>query len=256
MEHEIIQISGIISALFLGIILGFYHSTDGDHVVAVSTMAKDYKNIFKSLWIGFSWGLGHSTPLIILGTLILILKEGLMNIYETVSIYFEFGVAIMLILLGAQVFWKLFNGSVHTHSHNHDGTHTHLHGSHSHSDNSENGHHDENHPFLSLFPFFRPKSFIIGLIHGMAGSAAVMLAILPTTPSIFTGFIFLLLFSVGTMLSMSILTIVLAFPFRFSNSDNLSNYIIGIFGFLSILLGMALGSDIAFNTNFTGFLWY
>ena len=127
MEHEIIQISGIISALFLGIILGFYHSTDGDHVVAVSTMAKDYKNIFKSLWIGFSWGLGHSTPLIILGTLILILKEGLMNIYETVSIYFEFGVAIMLILLGAQVFWKLFNGSVHTHSHNHDGTHTHLH---------------------------------------------------------------------------------------------------------------------------------
>ena len=90
----------------------------------------------------------------------------------------------------------------------------------------------------------------------MAGSAAVMLAILPTTPSIFTGFIFLLLFSVGTMLSMSIMTIVLALPFRFSNSDNLSNYIIGIFGFLSILLGMALGSDIAFNTNFTGFLWY
>ena len=90
MEHEIIQLSGIISALLLGIILGFSHSTDGDHVIAVSTMAKDYKNIFKSLWIGVSWGLGHSTPLIILGTLILILKEGLMNIYESISIYFEF----------------------------------------------------------------------------------------------------------------------------------------------------------------------
>ena len=256
MEHEIIQISGIISALFLGIILGFYHSTDGDHVVAVSTMAKDYKNIFKSLWIGFSWGLGHSTPLIILGTLILILKEGLMNIYETVSIYFEFGVAIMLILLGAQVFWKLFNGSVHTHSHNHDGTHTHLHGSHSHSDNSESDHHDENHPFLSLFPFFRPKSFIIGLIHGMAGSAAVMLAILPTTPSVFTGILFLILFSVGTMLSMSIMTIILALPFRYNSSERFSNYIISSFGLLSIALGLALGSDIALGTSFTDILWY
>ncbi|MBH59918.1 MAG: hypothetical protein CL907_01905 [Dehalococcoidia bacterium] len=256
MDHEIIQLSGVISALFLGIILGFSHSTDGDHVVAVSTMARDYKNVFKSLWIGFSWGLGHSTPLIILGTLILVLKETLMNIYESVSIYFEFGVAIMLIMLGLQVFWKIFNGSMHIHSHDHGEKHTHLHGSHSHEENNEDDHHDKNHPFLTLFPFFRPKSFIIGLIHGMAGSAAVMLAILPTSPSILTGFIFLLLFSIGTMLSMSIMTLALALPFRFTNSNRFSNYVIGIFGSLSILLGLALGSDIALGTNFTGILWY
>jgi len=256
MDHEIIQFSGIISALFLGIILGFSHSTDGDHVIAVSTMARDYKNIFKSLWVGVSWGLGHSTPLIILGTLILILKESLMNIYESISIYFEFGVAIMLILLGLQVFWKLRKGAVHIHAHDHGNNHTHLHGSHSHKENIDNEHHDINHPFLTLFPFFRPKSFIIGLVHGMAGSATVMLAILPTTPSIFTGFVFLILFSTGTMLSMSIMTLALALPFRFSKSDKFSNYIISIFGSLSILLGLVLGSDLAFDTNFTGFLWY
>ena len=69
MEHEI-AISGITSALFLGLIIGLRHSTDGDHVVAVSTMARDYKSVFRGLWVGVSWGLGHSTPLLLLGILI------------------------------------------------------------------------------------------------------------------------------------------------------------------------------------------
>ena len=237
MDNDLVQISGVFSSLFLGLFLGFKHSTDGDHVVAVSTMAKNFKNVFKSLWVGVSWGLGHSTPLLILGTLILFIKDALMDVYESVATYFEFGVAIMLVLLGGQVFYKLLNGSMHIHSHNHD-------------------HHDQSHPFLTLFPFFRPKSFIIGLIHGMAGSAAVMLAILPTTPSVFTGILFLILFSVGTMLSMSIMTIILALPFRYNSSERFSNYIISSFGLLSIALGLALGSDIALGTSFTDILWY
>ena len=112
MENDLIQISGIFSALFLGLILGFKHSTDGDHVVAVSTMAKNFKNIFKSLWVGVSWGLGHSTPLLILGTLILFIKESLMEFYESVATYFEFGVAIMLVLLGMHKFSINFSTAV------------------------------------------------------------------------------------------------------------------------------------------------
>ena len=212
-------------------------------------------NVFKSLWVGVSWGLGHSTPLLVLGILILLIKESLMEAYESVATYFEFGVAIMLVLLGLQVFYKLFNGNIHIHSHEHDEAHTHLHGSHDH-DNDNIDHHDQRHPLLTMFPFFRPKSFVIGLIHGMAGSAAVMLAILPTTPSIFAGILFLLLFSVGTMLSMAIMTIILALPFRYSSSEKISNYIIGFFGLLSVALGSALGSDIALGTSFTDVLWY
>ena len=127
MDNDLINISGIFSALFLGLILGFKHSTDGDHVVAVSTMAKNFNNVFKSLWVGVSWGLGHSTPLLVLGILILLIKESLMDAYESVATYFEFGVAIMLVLLGLQVFYKLFNGNIHIHSHEHDEAHTHLH---------------------------------------------------------------------------------------------------------------------------------
>ena len=255
MDNDLVQISGVFSSLFLGLFLGFKNSTDGDHVVAVSTMAKNFKNVFKSLWVGISWGLGHSTPLLILGTLILFIKDALMDVYESVATYFEFGVAIMLVLLGGQVFYKLLNGSMHIHSHNHDHHHTHIHGSHDHDDET-NDHHDQSHPFLTLFPFFRPKSFIIGFIHGMAGSAAVMLAILPTTPSVFSGVLFLILFSVGTMLSMSIMTIILALPFRYNSSERFSNYIISSFGLMSIALGLALGSDIALGTSFTDILWY
>ena len=74
MDTETIYFSGIVSALFIGVVIGFRHSTDGDHVVAVSTMARDYQSLFKGLWVGVSWGLGHSTPLLILGILIILLS--------------------------------------------------------------------------------------------------------------------------------------------------------------------------------------
>ena len=92
MEHEI-AVSSITSALFLGLIIGLRHSTDGDHVVAVSTMARDYRSVFKGLWVGVSWGLGHSTPLLFLGFLILLVKQSIMDLYESVATFFEFGVA-------------------------------------------------------------------------------------------------------------------------------------------------------------------
>ena len=79
MHGEVIHFSGIISALIVGLIIGFAHSTDGDHVVAVSTMARDFRNVFKGLWVGLSWGLGHSTPLLILGILVLLFKQSIID---------------------------------------------------------------------------------------------------------------------------------------------------------------------------------
>lgn len=263
MEHELIRFSGIVSAISLGLIIGLRHSTDGDHVVAVSTLARDYKSVFKGLWVGLSWGLGHSTPLIILGLIILSLKQAAMDLYQSVATYFEFGVAVMLVLLGLQVFWKIYKGEFHIHSHEHDDSaHKHLHGSHAHTSeeikSEVNPHEETKHGFLpELIPFFRFKSYLIGLLHGLAGSAAVLLAILPTSDSFLTGVIFLLCFSIGTMISMALMTLILALPFAFSyKSEKLGNIIISIAGFSSILLGCALGIDITLDTNLTGVLWY
>ena len=108
-----------------------------------------------------------------------------------------------------------------------------------------------------MIPFFRVKSYAIGIIHGLAGSAAVMLAILPTSKNFLSGFIFLVSFSLGTMISMAIMTVVMSFPFVVSSrSDKIGNVLISIAGVLSILLGIALGSDVIFETNLTGILWY
>lgn len=254
-----IELSGLISATIIGLVIGLRHSTDGDHIVAVSTMARDYKSIFKGLWVGVSWGLGHSTPLITLGVLILLFKETVMNFYESVAVFFEFGVAVMLVLLGLQVFWKIQKGEFHVHDHAHnDEEHKHLHGTHGHQENMENPHEESQHgPFPELIPFFRLKSYVIGVVHGLAGSAAVMLAILPTTPDFSSGILFLVFFSLGTMISMAVFTVIISAPFAItSKSDRLSNTVISVAGALSILLGLALGSDIVAGTNFTGILWY
>ena len=260
MDTETIYFSGIVSALFIGVVIGFRHSTDGDHVVAVSTMARDYQSLFKGLWVGVSWGLGHSTPLLILGILILLVKQTVIDFYESISVFFEFGVAVMLLFLGLQVFWKMYRGQFHIHAHEHDGeSHKHLHGSHQHEgDNLDSPHQENRHGFFpELIPFFRVKSYAIGIIHGLAGSAAVMLAILPTSKNFLSGFIFLVSFSLGTMISMAIMTVVMSFPFVVSSrSDKIGNVLISIAGVLSILLGIALGSDVIFETNLTGILWY
>jgi ABC-type nickel/cobalt efflux system permease component RcnA len=254
-----IQFSSIVSATIVGLIIGLRHSTDGDHIVAVATMARDNRNVFKGLWIGVSWGLGHSTPLLILGVFILIFKEAVLDIYESVSSFFEFGVAIMLIFLGIQVFWKMKRGDFHVHAHEHDkGPHNHLHGTHSHEEVPESPHKGESHGlFPQLIPFFRLKSYLIGIVHGLAGSAAVMLAILPTTNDFVSGILFLMFFSIGTMISMALFTILIAIPFAMpSRSGNTGNILISIAGILSILLGLALGSDLVLGTDFTGILWY
>ena len=84
-----------------------------------------------------------------------------------------------------------------------------------------------------------------------------MLAIVPTTPDFMSGILFLILFSFGTMVSMALMTVVMSYPFtKFAKSNTMANSVISIAGILSILLGLALGSDIAFGTDFTGILWY
>tara|TARA_Y100000590_G_scaffold268319_2_gene301376 strand:- start:5279 stop:6058 length:780 start_codon:yes stop_codon:yes gene_type:complete len=259
MDHDIVEFSGIFSAIFIGLIIGLRHSTDGDHVVAVSTMARDYRSVFKGLWVGVSWGLGHSTPLLILGVIILLIKQSVMDFYDSISGFFEFGVAIMLVFLGLQVFWKMYQGEFHIHEHEHDGDeHKHLHGSHGHETDQQIAHDESKHgPFPELIPFFRLKSYAIGLVHGLAGSAAVLLAILPTTPDFISGFLFLLFFSIGTMISMALMTIILSLPFAFSSrSNSVGNVVISFAGLLSVVLGCALGSDIVIGTDFTGYLWY
>ena len=245
--------SGALAALTLGFLLGLKHATDADHVVAVSTIAREYRNAWKGVWVGGSWGLGHTTPLLVLGVTILVFKEVVLDMYESIAPVFEFGVGLMLVFLGAQVFWNLRSRRLHLHEHSHDdGPHVHIHATH---DPAAGPEVESRHGLFHFGrPFFRVKSYTIGVMHGLAGSAAVMLVLLPTLSSFWLGFGYLVLFGAGTMLSMALITLLLGVPFAVTGRFQMASQAVSsVAGAASLFLGVALMSDMSLGTTILPF---
>ena len=240
---------GAIGALILGLLLGLKHATDADHVVAVSTIVSEYRNPWRGIWIGASWGLGHTTPLIIVGTVILLMKESVAEKYEDIAPFLEFGVGIMLVLLGLQVFWNFRRRGIHVHEHEHaQDPHRHLH-THELTTKAES-HHGF---FQPGRPFFRLKSYLIGVVHGLAGSGAVMLIVLATetVSSFLMGLVYIILFGVGTIFSMGALTLLMGIPFSVSGRfERVNRAIAGMAGTCSILFGLFLMYELAIVEGF------
>ena len=163
MEEQLAEL-GLLAALVLGLILGSKHSLDPDHVVAVSTIVSEYKNPLRSFWVGISWGLGHTTTLLIIGIVIIALR---LTIPERMALLFEFAVGVMLVALGAQVIYSFRKKKVHQHAHGHEEEDAHQH-FHSHSTSPEHtpAHH-QTHGIGK--PFLRKKSYLVGTVHGVAG---------------------------------------------------------------------------------------
>ena len=253
--------SGAWAALALGLLLGLKHASDADHVVAVATIVSGSRgNIWRSIWIGASWGLGHTIPLFAVGFVILALKASFLATYEGIAPYFEFAVGIMLAALGAQVLWNLARGRLHLHAHlDAESPHVHIHASHTHAPEVPDGgtsadHGDGGHShalWSSIRPAFRARSFAIGLVHGLAGSAAVMLALLPTIESAAVGIGYLALFGIGTILSMAAITLALSAPLRVSaGSVPVRIAVVAMAGLASLAIGGALMAETASTDAF------
>ncbi len=261
--------------LALGLLLGVRHAFDADHLVAVTTIVSEYRNPLRSIWIGVSWGLGHTTILFIAGITILLLN---VHIPERLALLFEFLVGIMLILLGIQALMSLRKLQMHVHSHSHDDDqaesheHFHIHGT--------STEHAEHHSgrlgnLIKLFiagitpgegqskmgstrralkPFFRLKSFAVGIVHGMAGSAALMLIVLANIRSTWVGVSYILIFGLGTVLSMGLISILISLPFSISGRiPRLNRAVQAVTGTVSILFGLFLMYQVGINGGlFTG----
>ena len=176
-----------------------------------------------------------------------------MDKYESIAPVLELGVAFMLIFLGIQVIWKISTGRLHLHQHVHnDGEHIHIHSSH-----EEHNQTPSNQRVNSVnIPnsYFRLKSFIIGIIHGLAGSAAVMLVLLPKIDSFWLGLAYILLFGVGTIISMCTITLILGLPLTIGRGFKGINITVsGIAGLFSIVLGILITYDFAFGTTLVPF---
>ena len=245
--------TGVLAALVLGFLLGLKHATDADHVVAVATVVSEYRNAWRGIWVGASWGLGHSTPLLILGVVVLLLRGAIFERYAAVAPLFEFGVGIMLVFLGVQVFWKIWRGSLHIHEHLREKQpHVHIHS------HDPAGEHEEeaSHGFFNLGkPFFRPKSYLIGIVHSLAGSAAVMLLVLGSgqIANFGTGLLYIALFGVGTILSMSLLTLLMGIPFALSGQYQRLNVVVAVVaGVASVAYGIFLMYELTLGGGVSG----
>ena len=178
MEDRLADV-GLLAALMLGVILGLRHSLDPDHVVAVSTIVSTYRNPLRSFWVGVSWGLGHTTTLLLIGVVIITLR---LTIPDRLALLLEFFVGIMLVGLGAQVIYNFRKKRVHKHPHGHsENAHHHFH-----SHLQDPGHTPKHHEYMGVGkPFLRKKSYLIGAVHGVAGSAALTLLVLVSIESTF-----------------------------------------------------------------------
>lgn len=226
--------SSITAALAFGFVLGLRHALDPDHLVAVSTIVSEHKSVGRSTLVGTFWGLGHTTSLLALSVVLLFLRA---SIPERIALWMEIPVALMLIILGVITLLKVTRENdwgihSHTHAHKEAGsphTHVHIHTGVGHS----HGH--------RLFRLGR-KPFVVGMVHGVAGSAALTLAVLTTIPSIALGIVYIAVFGIGSIGGMLLMSALIGLPFaatarRFSMINGRIRLIAGLF---SIFFGLIL----------------
>jgi len=241
-EEILTQIQSLTPALVLtlGLVIGLQHAFEPDHIAAVSTQVSKQKNksqtlmkrikegTFKSSIIGAIWGAGHTTTLVLMGLLVYVLSVNIPEIFFTSS---EFLVGIMLIFLALTTFSnkKLFkfrhvhphvheDGIIHTHSHEHEEGHKHAH-----------------------------KSYLIGCIHGLAGSGAIIVVIAGSLTSVQDVLSFILIFGIGSIIGMTLVSSLIGIPFVFSNKiSSLNRTLRYVAGSVSLLIGIAIIYEIVF----------
>jgi len=224
------------ATLVLGFALGIKHALDADHVVAVSTIASQYRNPFRATLAGVFWGIGHTTTLLLVGIAEIGFK---LVIPEQLALSMEFLVGIVLVILGFQTLWQFLPRKKHAHVHDHGHemhTHEHVH-------SPIKGEENVQHHALR-----QHKSLLIGMLHGLAGSAALMLLVLSTIQSAWEGVVYILIFGVGSILGMMIISTLIGLPFALSSGRFAS--INQVIKFAAGTLSMALGIFVMVNIGF------
>jgi hypothetical protein len=190
--------------LGLGFLLGMQHALEADHIAAVSSIAARRSDVRDIVKHGLTWGLGHTLTLFVFAGAAILLGRA---IPDTLARPIETAVGLMLIGLGAHVLWRLWRDRVHFHAHRHGDGASHIH-VHSHVGESvphRASAHQHGHGF-------RWRALLVGLMHGMAGSAALLVLTVSQVASPAAAMAYVLLFGVSSMLGMGALSVVIAVP--------------------------------------------
>lgn len=226
-----------LTLLGTGFVIGLMHAVEADHLAAISTIVGERKRWWSSALIGGLWGIGHTLSLLLAGVLVLFFK---LPISEKVENALEFCVGLMLVGLGINALLKLVRGGkLHIHQHEHGG-HTHIHphlhdkaelASHSSLEASHHGYK------IGARPLW------IGMLHGLAGSAALlMVGVLTTIQSPLLGLVYIAVFGLGSVGGMMLMSSLLSLPFhltahRFARLNGIVRIVAGIF---SVSVGLMM----------------
>jgi ABC-type nickel/cobalt efflux system permease component RcnA len=197
--------------LGLGLVFGLKHATEADHIVAVSTIVSEQRSLWRSATVGALWGVGHTAALILVGIIVLALRVA---VPESVASWLEFGVALMIVALGTSALLRALSRrrDVHLHKHRHDGVaHIHLHF-------HEQGNEHEGRVAAHSHAVSRLglKPFLVGAMHGLAGSAALTLLVLTQVESAALGLLYLAVFGIGSIAGMLLMSGLIGLPFALS----------------------------------------
>jgi high-affinity nickel-transport protein len=248
-----------LSILALGFFLGMRHATDPDHVIAVATIVSNQSNRMRATLIGAFWGVGHTLTILVVGAGIILFN---LVIPVRLGLSMELCVAIMLIILGSANVTSFARSmpASSTDSHERHGvTHSHPHSHGDYVHNHPHAHQPEahSHPLdqtplawidrillrLGVYQYLRP--FVVGVVHGLAGSAAVALLVLTTIRDPRWAIAYLLIFGVGTVAGMMLITmsLVSAFTMVGGRRQKFSHRL----AFASGLLSLAFGLFVAYQ---------
>jgi hypothetical protein len=232
----------MIEILLMGFLLGMRHAMESDHVAAVASLVTRSPSMRESLRLGSMWGLGHTVTLFLFGSAVMLLDH---MIPERLAMMLEFTVGIMLVMLGIDVVRRFMVERVHFHAHRHaDGT-LHFH-AHRHADNTNHDKLSHEHTHAASFPL---RALLVGIMHGMAGSAALILLTLQTVQSFGMGLIYISLFGLGSIGGMAALSMAIMLPLRHSASryTRLHQYLLFGIGAATIVLGISLMFEIGIS---------
>lgn len=195
----------------MGLLLGLRHALDADHIAAVASLATQARSMRETLRVGLAWGAGHAVTLFAAAGVVIAVD---LEDSGRIAVAFEFAVGAMLVLLGLGVVRRVIRERVHAHAHRHVRHHAghdiHVH---VHSHAGALGHDESDH--AHAHPTGLPRrAALIGLMHGLAGSAALLLLSVGAAETAAWALAYVALFGLGSILGMAALSITIALPLR------------------------------------------
>jgi high-affinity nickel-transport protein len=207
--------ASVYSLIALGFVLGLRHALDADHLAAISTIVTERRSLLSSLFVGALWGFGHTFALLLAGVGVLLLRY---RLTDRMAHAFELCVGVMLVLLGVNVLRTLIRRGASHHDHPTAAPHSHA----------------------DVWRVSRP--LLVGMVHGLAGSAPLLLLALTVMASPFAALSYIAVFGVGTMMGMAMMSLLISVPARLTVEHFTRAHLAlrGLSGSFSVGLGMFL----------------